>query len=344
MPWGNEPTPAPGNPAAPRMADRVTQSLDAAAEPGQQVAGLRVMEGTLTPDELYVRGVPTSPAQRAMLTATTPEQRVAAKEALQAEEAAISHPVMGRQGRGIRDAQQQSATNMLTRELEIPPGINLTDPVLSDVVANIGGRLDQIATDMGTVPLTAEIKNEFADILGQTTGSHKAQLQQLVDEIGAKSDLNSGVLTGDQWQEMRTKINKMIDAGMRQGNIGKVSDAGALMDTMTSAMESGLPDASRAELEKLRKQYAIAMTLQKAGARNPDGQVNPLSFYNNWKRPQSAKKRGTDDIGRFMNTIVTLTQKRTPDSGTAGRLLSNLANVATDLVPGGRAIRNATGL
>lgn len=341
-PSANPPGMAP-NPAAPRMADRVMNTVDQQT-PGQQVAGTRVMEGTLTPDELYARGVPTTEGQRALLTATSPDAGATARTLLQREEATSSHPTFGQGIRNVKDAQQQAATNLLTRELEIPHGINLTDPMLSDVVANIGGRLDQIAGDMGTVPMTAQIKNEFADILGQTTGSHKAQLQQLVDEIGAKSDLNSGVLTGDQWQEMRTKINKMIEAGMRQGNIGKVSDAGSLMDTMTDAMEAGLPEATRGELDKLRRQYAIAMTLQKPGARNADGQVNPLSFYNNWKRPQSAKKRGTDDIGRFMNTIVTLTQKRIPDSGTAGRLLQNAASIGADLIPGGNMIRRATGI
>lgn len=324
------------------MAERVTGNID--QQTGQQVAGTRVMEGTLTPDELYVRGVPTTEGQRSLLTATTPEQGAAARTALQRESAATSHPVFGGQIRGIHDAQQQAATNMLTRELGIPAGINLTDPTLSDVVARVGGRLDQIAGDMGTVPMTQQIRDEFTDILGQTTGSHKAQLQQLVDEIGAKSDLNSGVLTGDQWQEMRTKINKMIEAGMRQGNIGKVSDAGSLMDTMTDAMESGLPEATRAELDQLRRQYAIAMTLQKPGARNPDGQVNPLSFYNNWKRPQSAKRRGTDDIGRFMNTIVTLTQKRVPDSGTAGRLLQNAAKAGVGAAGGALGVGGLTGV
>jgi len=151
-------------------------------------------------------------------------------------------------------------------------------------------------------------------------------------------------LVGDQWIEMRTKINNMIEAGQRQGNIGKISDAAELMETLTRAMESGLPDASRQQLQQLRHQYSIAMSLSKAGSRNADGQVNPVSFYNNWKRSQSNKAKGTDEVGRFMNTIVTLTKKRTPDSGTAGRLLQNAASLGADLVPGGNTIRRLTGI
>lgn len=342
-PSANPPGAAP-NPA-PRMAERVTDTL-AQADARTQVAGTRVMEGTMTPDELYTRGVPTSPGDRALLSARAGDDAAgaAARELLQQESASTSHPVFGQGLRNIRDAQQQSATNFLARELDVPHGINLTDPMLSDVVANIGGRMDQIATDMGTVPLSQEIKNEFAEILTQTTGSHKAQLQTLIDEIGAMSDLNGGVLTGDQWGQMRTKLNKMVDSGMGQGNLGKIHDAGQVLETMTNAMESGLPDVTREELARLRKQYAIAMTLTKPGTRNADGQVNPVSFYNNWKRPQSKKTRGTDDVGRFMNTMVTLTQKRTPDSGTAGRLLQAGAGIAADLVPGGNMVRRVTGI
>lgn len=350
-PGGPVPTPSPSaNPPgaapnpAPRMAERVTQNLDAADPNGQQVATTRVMEGTLTPAELYARGVPTTQAQRKMLTARGEAERAAARDELGIEEKAASHPIFGGNARAVRDAQQQSATNFIVRELGVPEGTNLTDPVLSDVVADVGGRLDQIAGEMGTVPLTQEIRDEFANILTHSTGPHSGQIQGFVDQINKKAELNGGVLTGDDWQEMRTQIVKMIDAGTRQGQIGKVSDAHELMETMTSAMESGLPDATREELAKLRRQYAIAATLDKPGARNADGQVNPLSFYNNWKRGQSKKTKGTDDLGRFMNTIVTLTQKRTPDSGTAGRLLQNAAGLATDLIPGGQTARRVLGI
>lgn len=330
----------PANPA-PRMADRVTAQMEAAdVPPGQQLSGYRVMEGTMSPEQLYELGIPTSPAQRALLKARGGAEGAAARDLLAKEEATMSSAMWGGGQRQIRDAQVQGTTNFITRELGLEhPDINLTDPVLADVFSNVGGRMDQIAQEMGSVPITNEIKTDFADILSQTTGSHKAQLQALADEIVKKADLNGGALTGDDWGQMRTKINKMMDAGQRQGNIGKISDAGELMRTMTDAMESGLPDATKLELDKLRKQYAIAMTLSKPGARNADGQINPVSFYNNWKRNQSKKRMGTDDVGNFMNTIVTLTKKRTPDSGTAGRLLQNAAEMGMDFVPGGSAVR-----
>lgn len=315
-------TPPPA-PAAPRMAERVEEKLSAADASSNAVAGTRVMEGTMTPAELYAAGVPTLPGQRALLSATAddPVAGAAARELMGREAAQASQPFGGQQVRNVLDAQQQAATNYLTKQLDLPAGINLTDPMLSDITRQLGDGFDNMAKMMGDVPITPEIRTEFADIMENARLGHKGQIERIVDQVNKFADQNGGNLSGDSWQEIRTKLNKLIDAGTRQGDMGKISDATELMNTLTKAMESGLPDAARAELETMRKQYAIAMTLFKPGARNADGQVNPLSFYNKWNQGRSTKTRATDDVGRFMNTMVTLTQKRMPDSGTAGRLL-----------------------
>jgi hypothetical protein len=334
------PPPAP-NPA-PSMATRVTNNLQQASPGGN---GLRALEGTMTPRELYDLGIDISPAQAKLLTAKAgTNEPYAAHADLRKEQLLMSGKTPEADARRMLDyQQQQAATNYITRELDLPEGVFLTDHVLADTIQNVGTRMDEIAGEMGTMPLTQQVRDEFNDILRETTGSHRGQLDGFITEIEQKVQNNGGVLTGDDWAEMRTKIGRMIEAGTRQGQIGKVSDASALMDTMTDLMESGLPDASRAELEALRRQYAIASTLNKPGTRNPDGMINPVSFYTNWKRPQSKARRGTDPIGRFMNTMVTLTKKRVPDSGTAPRLIDQLADQALGYIPGGQVIKTVLG-
>ncbi len=332
---------------APRMADRVADNLEQADQMSTTSGGLRSLEGAMTPKELYDLGIDISPAQAKLLTAraNTPEG-YAAHADLRKEQLLMSQASPEGEARRMLDyQQQQAATNFITRELDLPSGVFLTDHVLADTIQNVGTRMDDIAGEMGAMPLTQQVRDEFNDILRETTGSHRGQLDSFISEIEQKATNNGGLLTGDDWAEMRTKIGRMIEAGTRQGSIGKVSDAGALMDTMTDLMESGLSDASRAELDTLRRQYAIASTLNKSGTRNADGMVNPVSFYTNWKRPQSKARRGTDPIGRFMNTMVTLTKKRVPDSGTAPRLLDALIDKGLDFVPGGsviKTVRNAT--
>jgi hypothetical protein len=308
----------------PRMAERVAATLEEADKATTTTNGPRIMEGTMTPDELKVYGIPLTPGQRALLTASAGDEAAGAtaRELMGRESAQASQPFGGQGVRNVHDAQQQAATNFITRELGLDSGVNLTDPVLADITAQLGDGFDDMARMMGDVPMGPEIRSEFDDILKNARHGHRSQIQGIVDQIGAFAEQNGGNLSGQHWQEIRTEIGKMITSGTKQGDMGKISDAGDLMETMTKAMEGSLPDAARAELRKMRHQYAIAMNLFKPGARNiADGQVNPLSFYNKWNQGRSNKTRGTDPVGRFMNTMVTLTQKRMPDSGTAGRLL-----------------------
>jgi len=341
-PSTNPPNVPPGTPpnTAPRMAERVTERMadaDAASAPG----ALRALEGTMGPRELYELGIDISPGQAKLLTARAgTREAYDAHAELRREQLLMSQTSPQADARRLLDyQQQQAATNFITRELGLPEGVNLTDPMLADTIQNVGTQLDDIATQMGAMPLTQNVRDEFVDILRETTGSHRGQLDGFITEIEQKAQNNGGLLTGDDWAEMRTKIGRMIEAGTRQGSIGKVSDASALMDTMTDLMESSLPDATRAELDVLRRQYAIASTLNQAGTRNADGQINPVSFYSKWKAPQSKARRGTDPIGRFMNTMVTLTKKRVPDSGTAPRLMDALIDKGLDFVPGGGIIK-----
>lgn len=331
---------------APRMSQRVTEAIQAADDtPALGPAGdTRVQSGQMSPYELYQAGVPTSEGDRLLLSAMNGKGEAArARQVLQQEAQLQSNPLLGGKINAIRDAQRASATNFLARQLDMPEGVNLTDPAMAEVFQTVGARMDAIAQAMGDIPITPQLRASMDDVLTQATGSHRTQLQALLDETVAKAERNLGALNGQDWGEMRTKLGKMVDAGMRQGNIGKVSDAQELMNVLTDAMESGLPDAAQQELAKLRKQYAIASALMKPGAKNAEGQVNPLSFYNNWKRPQSKKRVATDDVGRFMNTMATLLMKRVPDSGTAGRLLQNAASLGLDFIPGGNAARRVLG-
>lgn len=329
---------APGMPMsdAPRMAERVTASLDPGNVPS---ANFRVMEGHQTPEQLRALGIPTTEADRALLNARGEAQGIAAREQMNLEDIRSSHPIFGNDIRRIRDAQKQGATNYLARELDIPPGVNLTDPVLSDTFARVGGRMDEIAAEMGNVAMTPGIRKEMADTLELVTGEHRTRLKQYVDEVLAKADQNSGYLSGQDWGEMRTKFERLLNKGMRDGKIGQINDTADILDILTKSMEDQLPKATQEELSRLRRQYAIASTLRKPGAINADGQVNPRSFYNNWKRPQSQKVKGTDDIGNLMNTIITLTSTRTPNSGTASRMLGNVVDMASNFIPGAGVIK-----
>lgn len=344
MPAGAEPTPGSGAAASPsppsvsssplegpppRMAERVAQQLELADAPRVQAmaeAGgdTRAFGGLISPEGLESQyGVRVTDAQRRLLTAmNTGEDLGAARQGIIDDELLASNPVIGRGRAAVRGEQAQAVNNFLARELDLPPNVAFTDATLSDTIDRVGQGIDAIADQMGTVPLGPSVRQEMADIIEQTTGAHKTQLKTIADEILAKAERNGGALNGQEWTEMRTKLNNMVDAGMRQGQIGKISDAQELLQTMTKQMEDALPAEAQAELRKLRKQYAIAANLQRAGSVSPEGTVNLRSFYGKWKQNQSKRLKGRDDVGQFLSTMDVLTSKRIGDSGTATRLLN----------------------
>lgn len=327
-------------PPAPRMAERVQARLEGEDMRLPDTPGPRVLQGTLLPDQLEGQyRIPTSPAQKAILTARSPGEYQRALEGLNAEEAALSSPLFGRQGNQIRYMQKEGATNFLANELEIPAGLHITDHALHGVFTRVGDEMDRIAQEMGEIPFGSQLQAELSNVMGQVTGGHQRALQAIVDEIGRRAELRGGMVTGEDWGFIRSKLDAMQQAAKGQGKADKLFDAGNVQEVMVNALEARLPAETARRLERLRKQYAIASTLTKPGTRDADGLLNPTSFYNHWKRPQSKRFKGQDDVGEFMNTMVTLTKKRTPDSGTAGRLLQNAASMGLDLVPGGGLVR-----
>jgi hypothetical protein len=327
---------ADANPPAPppRMADRVTQAIDN-ADRSSNVANVRVYGDLMTPDELAEYGIGTTKGQNAALMSTTgdPAGARAARAALREESALTSSPALGRRIRDTHAQQQEATTNFINHQLGIPEGAAITDGTLSEVISGVGLRFDEIANEMGGVPITKEIRDELAEVMRLSSDRHTPGLQQTIDLALQKADLHGGMLDGQQWQAMRTDLTKQIDKAMRDGKMPWLNEASDVMGIFAKAMEGSLPTASKVELRKLRKQYAIAATLAKAGSRNPDGMINPTSFYGKWKAGQSLKTRGKDDVGRFLNTMNFLTQRRTPDSGTAGRL-GMMVEDAVHSVPG----------
>lgn len=309
---------APGRPQ--RMSDRIAGAIDEAA--GEPAPSLRVLEGNMTPEELYGYGVHTTDAQRKLLRARVGTDEFGdAMEALGREEATMSNPVLGTTMRRSRDAQKEAATRFVARELGVQEGQALTDPTLSGVVRGIGKRMDEIGHEMDGLPFDDTLRGELAAINEQATGPHGPLIKRITDEIEERAAKNGGTLNGQDWQIVRTRLSNTIDAGQAQGDFAKISDAGQVMETMTKAMEDRLPAALKVEMQQLRKKYAIAMTAFKGRSKDVRGQINPTTFYNNWKRPQSKKMIGTDDVGNFMNTMSTLSQPVVPDSGTARRLM-----------------------
>lgn len=331
--------PEPGAPPA-RMADRVAETIE--REAAQEVGQVRVTGDLLLPSELQRYGVGVTPAQGKYLTMTTKESPAA----IQAVRASIARddlmgsiPVIGSGISDVKAGQRAAATNFVNHEFGIPQQAALTDGTVSQRMQEIGGRLDDIATEMGGVHMTPDIRSELENIVEHATGSHQALIKKHVENTLRLADQNGGMLNGNDWQWVRTNLNDTIERGVKRGDDKMISDSAEIMNTLTQAMEGRLPPGLREELRDLRKQYAIGATLHKPGVRDPDGVINPTTFYNRWKSPQGLKWKGKDDVGQFMATMSFLTAKRAGDSGTAPRLLNAVKEGALGLIPGGSMVQ-----
>lgn len=319
----------------------VRQAAAIEREAGQQVDKVRVTGDLLTPAELRRYGVDVTPAQGRYLTATTDDLPAAeaAREAMKADDWKASIPIAGKGLRDIKEGQRAAATNFINHEFGTPRGVALTPGTVSQQMQNIGDQLDSIANEMGGVYLGPGIKTELENVVEHATGSHQSLIRKHVENALRLAEQNGGQLNGQDWQWLRTQLNDTIKRGVKKGDEKMITDTASIMDTLAQAMEEGLPQGTKQELRKLRKQYAIGATLHKAGVKDPDGIINPQTFYNRWSSGQGLKWKGKDDVGQFMGTLAFLTAKRTGDSGTAPRLLNAVKEGALNIVPGGNLVR-----
>ena len=126
-----------------------------------------------------------------------------------------------------------------------------------------------------------------------------------------------------------------MNRGGDQGDFAKVSDARAIQEVFVDLLESNLPDAVKDSMQMTRSQYGLAKTLLKnKGHLSADGRVNSNSLYGTLLKKQGVRNRADDSLLRMMETDRFLTNRITPSSGTAERLLANPGRVAGNVAIG----------
>jgi hypothetical protein len=302
-----------------RVVGRITQATDEVAPEG------RYLQGYLSPDEMKQYGFPATQGDQRALMAGTQKDFRAAESARNVEELRRSDPLFGAQTNAIRDEQRMATSNFIKQRLGISNDVALTDDVMAESFKRMGAQFDDFANRVGSVPVK-DATATLREIAEQSTGSHGPQLNKIVADIEKLSP--NGNLSGQDWQAIRTRLSNMIDAGMRQGDFPKVSDANEAMRVLQGTLEGSLPQHERDAIRQLRSEYRLASSLSSPNARSKSGEVNIRTVLSNWKRGQSKKSAGTDEIGRVLNTAAYLTERTTPTSGTAERLRATAPGAA----------------
>lgn len=226
-------------------------------------------------------------------------------------------------GRGIEDirgTQKDYGTDFIKNILEVPGEVKLTREVVADTFTRLGDELDGFVDEIGSVDLGEQTLMALDDLVENAPLNYQSQLGKIRADVEKFAGADQ-MLDAKQWQQIRTRLNKMIESGKRQGDHAKISDAAEFQEALTAKMEGQLDPVRQEQLKQIRRQYAIAKTINKGATITPDGDINPATFYNNWRKGGGLKN--VDDITRTFETIRFLDAKIKPSSGTAERIMAN---------------------
>lgn len=319
-----------------RMTDSVMEKLG-------QVEGEAkppVLSGYLSPKELDAAGIPYTRGDAMSLLARSDDEMKAAATVRNMEELQRSG-VFGNTTNAIRDAQKTGFTQYIKKELGIAAddARALTDTRMGEIFQGLGKQFDEIRSAAGPeVRMGERFGNSLKALVDNAEPDTQARLAKLVDGIFQKNGGDTGPITLSQKSigDIERQLGKMVDVGINHGNYALLSDAMFIRMQIREAVERQLPDKLKGEMQKLRKQYALASSLTRKGVRDVAGEINPASLRNSWNlNPNYSKKQiGQDDLGRALETAAYLTSRVVPSSGTSERLLANMPNAMVKAVPG----------
>ena len=331
-----------------RMADRVTGRLgqaesamvDANASAFQQ--GQR-LKGMMSPEEAAADGLPLTAGDRAMLTAGDEAGANVARRMRRMEETRRTDPIFGADIETTRQAQKGWLTNKIKSELGESGPETFTPAKIGDILTKQGARFDAFGKTVGQVD-AYEVLPRFEKALGDVTGDHLGALTKIYDEASNMLTKGNGEVSGAELMQLRSKLNRIVQAGQGQGNYAKVYDATQMIKGIDDIIGQNVSKEAQAAYDKLRRDYSITKKLMRPGVVNAEGQVNAQSFRNSLlgsKNP-AFKSAGTDPVSRAAVTAALLDQRVVGSSGTAERLLANPGRAA--LRVGGGAALGAAGL
>lgn len=318
-----------------RMAGMAGKGADVAAEGAE---GARYYPGLLTVDEARATGLPLTKGDELMLQVPNADADRLVQSIRKNEE--LGRSFSGPQARMVNDvraAQKQWLTQTVAREAGMNPEQALTPAALGQRFQELGRVFDEAASVAGRVDMPPEAYVQLSTIVENADTGHQAQLQRLLTDVQKHMRLNQDAIPAEGWQQIRTNLGNMIDAGTRQGNYAKISDASEFQQVLQEALEAALPDTLKAELATARQQYRVLKILTgRSGIISGDTyEVNATSLANALGRNPGRFKRAQDDpFYRAIDTLKSLQTLKVPNSGTADRMAANPLGAAQSGIMG----------
>jgi hypothetical protein len=230
-----------------------------------------------------------------------------------------------------------------------------TPEVLDRAYRNIGSEFDRLAAS-SSVPVdqafVGDLNNTVASYQNLLESNAAPAVQNYIDEIfdhAAKSPAGQPMLSGDQYQSLRSRIG----ADMRRTSSPALQDAlGDIQSALDDAVERYLSVASPDDIpawKEVRNQYRNFLVIEKAaagaGEKTAQGILSPAQIRN--AIVQQSKRGYVRGMGDFADLArnATATMTPLPNSGTAARLgakgvVTSIPTIAGTLLGGAAGAGN----
>jgi len=243
--------------------------------------------------------------------------------------------------------QQRDFTRAALRRAGIDAD-NARPEVLDAAFRRIGGQFDTIAANSQVRidrPLIRDLMNTAVEYQNLTAPSQRVPaVQNIINDIANGLNANGGMLTGEVYQSLRTRINELA-RGATNGDLKQAFRG--IQGALDDAVERNLPQHLRGDWATARRQYRNMLVIEKAataaGAEAADGVLSPQLLRGALvQQHRRSYGRGTGDFAELVRAGNAMMAKL-PDSGTASRLKAQ--GVSAALTGGAGAIlgSSATG-
>lgn len=237
------------------------------------------------------------------------------------EQQAAKNPISARGAQAYNQGNQSALNRAATRAIG-ESGDQVTEDVFAAARSRIGGEFDRLAADK-TIPLDKSFGARIEHLKSRVEQAGPFKNTQAADVLeSAKMVAESGRVTGEAYQAIRSELTDMSRVASRAGNDKLAGTIKGVRKAMDDAAEKALSPEDLKAWKVARAQYASMKTLEKRGAVK-GGNVDPAIIRNAMQSgDRGAFARGNmtgeiADIARIANAFRPL-----PDSGTASNLVT----------------------
>ncbi|QDY70136.1 hypothetical protein [Qingshengfaniella alkalisoli] len=323
---------------------RTRRGVGAQANPDAPAAPQeRVLAGMLTPDEVddlandLDLGKLLTPGDRAALRARVDTDEIQRADAMRsAEELSRSNVVTDRARGGVnevRDNAANAATRLVMNELGEGAAFRLTAENMGKLVEQSQQVFEKAAREAGDIPIANRRYAELQDIADDVGTDDANVIQRYIDNITKDAKDHADVLPNKLVRDYRTKVGRAAQRAAAGDNFERSLALRDVQEWLDKLVDERVSGETREALAEARYRWRIIRALEGSTAStDAGGKVNLPSFVRSYQRGGNRffKSTGKEesrgrDFSRALETLRFLTAKVEPDSGTAGRVLHNLA-------------------